>query len=125
MVDIRSGNIPYIRLAEQGSDPTVPANGFDFLYVKSDGLFIRTSAGTIVGPFGAGNSNVEQLNDLTDVDTDTTAPAVGSILVHNNTNFVVLNSGTQGQMLEIDTGEASGVKWVDGDQTARKYALLF
>jgi hypothetical protein len=44
--------IDSIRFLE-GSDPSTPASGYQSLYVKTNGLFLRDDAGNIIGPFSA------------------------------------------------------------------------
>lgn len=47
--------IPRIIFEEQGSDPaSPPAAGHWFAYLKSDGLYLEMSDGTVIGPLGAG-----------------------------------------------------------------------
>lgn len=43
-----------ITLPDQGSDPSSPAASFHILYTKATGLFVKDSAGTVVGPLGSG-----------------------------------------------------------------------
>lgn len=47
-----------VRMAEQGSDPSSPASGYQIVYVKSGGVYIKTSGGAVTGPLiasGAGS----------------------------------------------------------------------
>jgi hypothetical protein len=46
------------RLKEQASDPASPASNYAQVYVKSTGLFLKNSAGTVTGPFGTGGAGV-------------------------------------------------------------------
>lgn len=43
-------NISKIRLAAQGSDPSMPASGFTYIYAKADGLYVELDDGTVIGP---------------------------------------------------------------------------
>src|SRR5512140_1720332 len=45
-----------IRLAEQGSNPSSPAAGYEVIFAKSDGLYIKDSSGTVTGPFAGGGA---------------------------------------------------------------------
>lgn len=46
--------IDAVRLTVQGGDPSSPASGYQLLYVKSGGVYVKNSSGTVTGPFGAG-----------------------------------------------------------------------
>lgn len=50
--------IDRIRFEEQGSDPSTPAAGFNYLFVKADGLYLLTDAGESIGPFITGTAQV-------------------------------------------------------------------
>jgi len=51
---------PYLTLVEQGSDPTTPGATHQLLYVKSGGVYVKNSAATVTGPFGAGGGGITQ-----------------------------------------------------------------
>lgn len=53
-----SANITAVNFEEQSSAPAAPGTGHRIIYSKSDGLYIRDSAGLDVGPLGTGNSAV-------------------------------------------------------------------
>ncbi len=48
--------ISKIRLQEQASNPAVPDSGYGFVFLKSDGLYVRQDGGTVLGPFGVGGA---------------------------------------------------------------------
>lgn len=54
MAKISEIEVPSLLLDEQASDPATPASGFGRLYAKADGLYFIDSAGSAIGPFGAG-----------------------------------------------------------------------
>lgn len=57
MANINSALIDYINVEDRASDPTgTPASGYAFLYVKTDGLYIKLDDTTVVGPFSAGTA---------------------------------------------------------------------
>ncbi len=43
-----------IRFKEQGSDPASPASGYQLVYVKSGGVYVKNAGGNVTGPFGTG-----------------------------------------------------------------------
>ncbi len=101
----------YIEIDNLSGDPTGdPSSGKAWIYVKSSGLYIQTSTGTVIGPF----STVVTLNDLTDVTI--TSGAKGDILARTTTGYVNLAVGTNGQSLIADSGETTGMRW--GSPTA-------
>lgn len=46
--------IEWIRIHEQGSNPGTPAAGYWYMFIKTDGLYIKDDAGNVTGPFGTG-----------------------------------------------------------------------
>lgn len=55
MAQINAGlaEVARYRLKEQGGDPANPAAGFQYLYCKANGLYIKLNDGTVLGPFAA------------------------------------------------------------------------
>lgn len=49
---------------EQGSDPATPASGLWELYCKSGGIYLRNSAGTVLGPLGTGGGTGGNVSTL-------------------------------------------------------------
>jgi hypothetical protein len=64
--------INWIRLAQQSGNPASPDSGYWSLFVKSDGLYIKNSAGTVYGPI----DGVETFTFGFQVPGDLTAGAV-------------------------------------------------
>lgn len=58
-INIGNANISKIRFAEQGANPSTPASGFGFLFVKSDGVYYKDDAGNVTGPFGASGAGLD------------------------------------------------------------------
>ena len=44
------GEIDYIRLKEQGADPSTPPSGYGYMYAKTDGAYFIDDGGTAYGP---------------------------------------------------------------------------
>lgn len=44
----------YFDLKEQGSNPASPGSTYERVFAKSDGVYVKNSAGTVTGPFGTG-----------------------------------------------------------------------
>lgn len=42
--------IDRIRLSEQVSDPSTPATGYGYLYIKSGGIYFMGDDGLVIGP---------------------------------------------------------------------------
>lgn len=53
-----SAEIDGVRMREQGSNPASPAATHQIVFAKSNGLYIKDSAGAVTGPFGAGGTDV-------------------------------------------------------------------
>lgn len=124
MARISEANIDFINLQDRSADSDATPNaGFSHLYVKNNALFIRLDDNTITQ---IGGSSVSALDDLSDVDLSSPAPATGTILVYNGVNFVPLSAGSNGQLLSADSGEATGLLWTNAisDDDARLLALI-
>jgi hypothetical protein len=55
------------------------------------------------------SNNLLALDDLSDVDT--TGVAKGTLMVYDGSQWIMVNVGTDGQVLTADSLETSGVKW--------------
>ena len=64
----------------------------------------------------------QELNDLTDVNL--TAASKGDLMVHNGTEWVDLNVGADGTVLEAASGESFGVKWATPASGVSDHTLL-
>jgi hypothetical protein len=83
-VSIESANINKIRLAQQVGNPSAPATGFDYLFVKSDGqLYIENPAGDILGPMGVANiGNISGRLTLTSGTAVTTSDVTSATILY-------------------------------------------
>ena len=110
MANINNANIDYIQIEDLGADPTAtPTSGFGYIYIKNNNLFIKLDDTTVVGPFGI--STTSALDDLSDVDTVTNAPATGSVLVYTGLEWEPFDVGADGTILVADSGQSEGVAW--------------
>lgn len=90
--------IAWIRLNDQGGDPASPAATYKYLYVKSGGLYLVNSAGTVVGP-------------LKTVATDTIWDTAGDIVYATGADAAqTLGIGTANQLLRTNAG-ATAPEW--------------
>jgi len=90
-----------IRLAQQASNPASPDSGYWAAFVKSDGLYIKDSAGNVTGPFGTGGV-------ATDVIWDTKGDLAAATGGNTASKLAV---GTDGHVLTADSAQATGIKW--------------
>jgi hypothetical protein len=100
MANIGNAEISKVRLKEQGSDPAVPAATYEQLYVKSDGLYVRDSAGNVTGP-------------MVEVGTGATQAAAGTKGVTNGDT----HDHAGGDGAQIDHGGLGGL----GDDDHSQY----
>lgn len=71
-IDSDSATIPSINLTEQGSNPATPAASHWQLFMKSDGLYIKSSAGVVTKiPLAAGSQGPGALLERYVVPSDT------------------------------------------------------
>lgn len=111
MVDITKADIDYINLQNRIADSdSIPNTGFAHLYIKNDSVFIRLDDDTLID-IGSGGGATD-LDGLTDVDTATTPPATGTILVFDGTNFVSLPVGADTEILSANSVTPTGLEWV-------------
>lgn len=47
-----TAEIDGVRMREQGSNPSSPSATHQIIFAKSNGLYIKDSAGAVTGPFG-------------------------------------------------------------------------
>lgn len=92
--------INWERLAQQGSNPASPAAGYWYLFIKSDGLYIKDSGGNVMGPIrGMANSTLwDAAGDL----AQGTGADTGARLA----------IGTANQILRVNAG-ATAVEWAN------------
>lgn len=64
----------------QGSNPSSPASGFGYLFVKSDGVYFKNSAGVVTGPFVASGGGLADPPTLAKRSTPAT-PAADHVTV--------------------------------------------
>lgn len=99
----------YANFVNGGSDPgSTPPSGKTWLYVKSNNLYIKTSAGAVVGPYLTAAAN-GALDDLTDVTI--TSAAKGDILGKSSTDYVNVPVGSNGQVLTANSSASAGFDW--------------
>lgn len=60
-ISIGLADIDRIRLEEQVGDPANPAAGFGYFYCKADGVYYKQDDGTVIGPFGAGGTDILEI----------------------------------------------------------------
>lgn len=102
LLDIRTAiiNGNYFGFAEAASAPTLPDDGStSYLWAKDDGnlVYRRDSANSFIGAAGVTTK--------------------GDLIVFNGTGFEVLAAGSANQVLTVDSGESSGLKWADNEAT--------
>lgn len=90
-----STNINTIQLKEQAGDPANPGAGYEYIYVKSDGIYIKQSDGTVTGPLG-GDTIVIQNVTTTVVVADPT-PGAGEGSFYNKNGKPKFKDGDTGQ----------------------------
>lgn len=49
--------IEAVRLQNQGAAPSAPSAGYSLVFSKSDGLYLETSGGAVIGPFITGSAS--------------------------------------------------------------------
>lgn len=131
-----SDNITMVKLANQSSDPSAPASGFHLLYVKSGGLYLINSAGTIVGPLIDGSGTVAFSADVspTQITGDqnnynpTGLATANTLRLSSDAsrNITGLAGGTDGRLLLIHNVGAQNIVLKDEDAAstaANRFAL--
>ena len=99
----------YVNFVNQGSDPgSTPPSGKTWMYIKSNDLYVKTSAGTIIGPYIT-SASTGALDDLSDVVITTAAK--GDVVGKSSTNWVNVPVGTNGKVLTANSSATAGFDW--------------
>lgn len=99
----------YANFTNQGSDPgSTPPSGKTWMYIKSNDLYLKTSAGTIIGPYIT-SASTGALDDLSDVVITTAAK--GDIVGKSSTDWVNVPVGTNGKVLTANSSATAGFDW--------------
>lgn len=81
------------------------------LVIESTELAVDLSASSISGTLGIGDGGTGQTTQTAAFDALAPTTTKGDIIVFNGSDNIRLPIGTDGQVLEADSAEASGVKW--------------
>lgn len=99
----------YVNFVNQGSDPgSTPPSGKAWMYIKSNDLYIKTSGGTILGPYIT-SASTGALDDLSDVVI--TSAAKGDVVGKSSTNWVNVPVGSNGEVLTANSSATAGFDW--------------
>jgi hypothetical protein len=111
----------YANFVNQSGNPgSTPPSGKTWMFVKSNDLYLKTSGGTIIGPFLTTATN-GSLDDLTDVVI--TSAAKGDVVGKSSTNWVNVPVGSNGEVLTANSSATAGFDWQPVSSPAADFEL--
>jgi hypothetical protein len=110
------------------TDPSASSGSNGDLYIKYDGtsyevlaMFVKISGDwREIETGGGGGGGASSLDDLSDVDVDTTTLATGQMLVYNGTSGKFENASVSGNGHTYSTTEQVVGTWIDGSPVYEK-----
>jgi len=108
MPNINAAQISSIRLEEQTVNPDSPAAGYYQVFSKSDGLYIKSSAGVVTGPFAPREGGVTFNDAGADVDFRVESDAnTHALFLDASANALGVNTSAPTAQLHIGAGTAA------------------
>lgn len=114
MAKASDNEYPSVLFTEQGSDPATPDTGLWRAFFKSDGLYVIDDAGTVTGPFGAGDGGDVTTTKVKDVGGTYTLSSTSWADVHAS-NLDLTLAAAAGDVIEV------GLSALGGNQNAELY----